>query len=72
MRPLPFLDRDETGEIWMFVSKDKRIPLPEALSASKPQPAAIKQWHDQIVRMNPELKGVTAAMMQSAFDSMGW
>ena len=72
VRPLPFLDRDETGEIWMFVSKDKRIPLPEALSASRPQPAAIKQWHDQIVRMNPELRGVTAAMMQSAFDSMGW
>ena len=72
VRPLPFLDRDETGEIWMFVSRSKRIPLPGSLSASKPEASAIKQWHDQIVRMNPELKGVSAAMMQSAFDAMRW
>ncbi len=72
IRPLPFLDRDETGEIWMYVSRSKRIPLPGSLSASKPDPAAIKQWHDQIVRMNPELKGVSAQMMQSAFDAMQW
>ena len=72
VRSLPFLDRDETGEIWMFVCRSKRIPLPGSLSASKPEASAIKQWHDQIVRMNPELKGVSAAMMQAAFDAMRW
>ncbi len=72
VRPLPFLDKDETGEVWMYVSRSKRIPLPGSLSASKPEPAAIRQWHDQIVRMNPELKGVSAQMMQAAFDAMRW
>ena len=33
----------------------------------KPQYNVIRTWHDRIVRMNPELKGVTYQMMQEAF-----
>lgn len=72
VRRLPFLSRDGLGDIWLYVSRDKRIPLPEDLSSSRPDPARVRQWHDQIVRMNPELRVVSPAMMQSAFDSMDW
>lgn len=72
VRSLPFLWRDETGDIWLYVSKGKRIPLPGDLSAAKPDPAKVRQWHDQIVRMNPELRDVSAQMMQKAFDDMKW
>jgi hypothetical protein len=30
----------------------------------------VKQWHARIVRMNPELKNVTLAMMQNAFSEI--
>lgn len=73
VRPLPFLWRDETGEYWLYVSRSKRIPLPGDMVASgKPDGARIKAWHDQITRMNPELRDVTAQMMQAAFDAMEW
>ena len=72
VRDLPFLWRDETGDVWLYVSKSKRIPLPGDLAAAKPAPAKVRQWHDQIVRMNPELRSVSAEMMQRAFDRMGW
>lgn len=69
---LPFLRRDMTGDYWLYVSRDKRIPLPEGLIVQgKPDFAAIRAWHDRIVRMNPELKGVTYAMMQKAFVAAG-
>ena len=72
VRSLPFLWRDETGDIWLYVSKGKRIPLPGDLSAVRPDLAKVRQWHDQIVRMNPELRDVSAQMMQKAFDDMRW
>lgn len=72
VRRLPFLSRDELGDIWLYVSRDKRIPLPGDLASSRPDPSKVRQWHDQIVRMNPELKVVSPAMMQSAFDAMDW
>ena len=68
VRQLPFLLKDEMEEYWLYVSKDKRIPLPEELIVDgKPVYPAIKAWHDRIVRMNPELKDVTYPMMQAAF-----
>ena len=73
VRPLPFLWKDEGGEYWLYVNRNKRIPLPgELVSAGKPDAARIRAWHDQILRMNPELRDVTTQMMQRAFDDMGW
>lgn len=73
VRHLPFLWRDETGEYWLYVNRFKRIPLPGDLVASgKPDAARIRAWHDQILRMNPELREVTTPMMQKAFDDMAW
>lgn len=73
VRPLPFLWRDEAGEYWLYVNRSKRIPLPGDLAASgKPDASRIKAWHDQITRMNPELRDVTTQMMQRAFDDMRW
>ena len=73
VRPLPFLWRDEAGEYWLYVNRSKRIPLPGDLVASgKPDASRIKAWHDQITRMNPELRDVTTQMMQRAFDDMRW
>ena len=72
VRDLPFLWRDEMGDIWLYVSKTKRIPLPGDLSSGKPAPVKVRQWHDQIVRMNPELRNVSSEMMQKAFDRMVW
>ena len=73
VRPLPFLWRDESGEYWLYVNRNKRIPLPDDLVASgRPDVSRIRSWHDQIIRMNPELRDVTTQMMQRAFDEMGW
>ena len=73
VRPLPFLWRDETGEFWLYVSRSKRIPLPDDLvSAGRPDAARVRAWHDQITRMNPELRDVTTQMMQRAFDTAEW
>ena len=73
VRPLPFLWRDETGEYWLYVNRSKRIPLPgDLVSSGKPDAARIRAWHDQIIRMNPELRDVTTQMMQRAFDEMRW
>ena len=73
VRPLPFLWRDETGDYWLYVNRSKRIPLPgDMVSSGRPDAARIRAWHDQITRMNPELRDVTAPMMQRAFDDMSW
>lgn len=69
IRAMPFLMKDQTGDYWLHVSRDKRIPLPDGLMVNgQPDLAAVRAWHDRIVRMNPELKGVTFAMMQKAFE----
>jgi len=68
VRQLPFLWKDAMGDKWMYVSSSKRIPLPgELFKDGQPDMSAIKAWHDRIVRMNPELKGVTFDMIQKAF-----
>ena len=69
VRQLPFLFRDSMGDKWMYVSKTKRIPLPDELyKDGKPDAPSIRSWHERIVRMNPELKGVTSEMILKAFD----
>ena len=68
IRPLPFLMKDGMGDVWLYVSKDKRIPLPDGLlESSSKSPAEIRKWHSQIVRMNPELRKVSPEMMVKAF-----
>ena len=68
VRPLPFLHRDNMGDKWMYVSSTKRIPLPDDLyKDGVPDAPAIRAWHERIVRMNPELKGVTSEMIMKAF-----
>ena len=68
IRQLPFLLRDQMGDKWMYVSRSKRIPLPDDLfKDGQPDLSTIRPWHDRIVRMNPELKGVTFEMIQKAF-----
>ena len=70
IRRLPFLSK-ELGDYWMYVSKDKRIPLPGGLiKGGVADMNEVKQWHARIVRMNPELKNVTLAMMQKAFSEI--
>ena len=70
IRQLPFLSK-ELGDYWMYVSKDKRIPLPGGLiKGGVADMNEVKQWHARIVRMNPELKNVTLAMMQKAFSEI--
>lgn len=70
VRELPFLDRDQTGSWWMYVSRSKRIPLPDGLiTGDGVDLPAVRSWHDRIVRMNPELRGITFPMMQRAFES---
>lgn len=72
IRDLPFLATDPTGDRWLHVSRDKRIPLPDGLIRDGvPDLAAVRSWHDRIVRMNPELRDVTYAMMQRAFEAVG-
>ena len=69
IRSLPFILVDQKrGDRWMYVSRSKRIPLPDDLfKDGRPDLSAIRPWHDRIVRMNPELKGVTFDMIQKAF-----
>jgi hypothetical protein len=68
VRGLPFLYRDNMGDKWMYVSRSKRIPLPDDLyKDGQPDLSKIRAWHERIVRMNPELKGVTFEMIQKAF-----
>ncbi len=68
VRSMPFLHRDPTGDFWLYVSKSKRIPLPEGLIVNgSPDFGSIREWHGRIVRMNPELRDVTYPMIQAAF-----
>lgn len=68
VRSLPFLHKDVMGDKWMYVSKSKRIPLPDELfTDGQPNVSAIRSWHERITRMNPELKGVTSEMILKAF-----
>ncbi len=68
IRQMPFINRDQMGDKWMYVSREKRIPLPDDLyKDGEPVMSNIKKWHELIVRMNPELKGVTFEMIQKAF-----
>lgn len=67
VRQLPFLSK-ELGDYWLYVSKDKRIPVPGNLvKGGVPDKAEISAWHSRIVRMNPELKNISLQMMLSAF-----
>ncbi|MDO5853672.1 MAG: hypothetical protein Q4Q62_06465 [Thermoplasmata archaeon] len=66
IREIPFLLRDVMGDVWFYVSKDKRIPLPDGLLESKSD-AEVRKWHSQIVRMNPELKAVSPEKTVKAF-----
>ena len=68
IRDLPFLLRDDMGDVWLYVSKEKRIPLPDGLMANgKGNPSEIRKWHSQIVRMNPELRTVSPEKLIKAF-----
>ena len=66
IRDLPFLLRDDMGDVWLYVSKEKRIPLPDGLMANG-NPSEIRKWHSQIVRMNPELRTVSPEKLIKAF-----
>lgn len=68
VRQLPFVLNDETNSVWLYVSKSKRIPLPDNLFADgKPDEKAIKAWHERIVRMNPEMKSMPLPTVIAAF-----
>ncbi|MBO4798590.1 MAG: hypothetical protein J5494_07490 [Candidatus Methanomethylophilaceae archaeon] len=70
VRALPFVCRI-SGDYWLYVSKDKRIPVPDALIKNgTADMAAVAEWHAKITRMNPELKTVTLAAMKSAFSEI--
>lgn len=72
VRYLPFLHKDGMGDLWLYVSKSKRIPLPTGLIVDgSPVNDAIRAWHGRIVRMNPEMKAVTLSMMLKAFSDYG-
>ena len=72
VRPIPFLKKDSRDDIWLYVSRSKRIPLPGGLIRDgRPDLAAVKAWHERIVRMNPELRSVSYQMMQKAFQDYG-
>ncbi len=67
VRPLPFIS-SIAGDLWLYVSKDKRIPLPDGLfKDGAPDLDAVARWHGKIVGMNPELKAVSLADMKRAF-----
>ncbi len=67
VRPLPFIS-SIAGDLWLYVSKDKRIPLPDGLfKGDAPDLDAVTRWHGKIVGMNPELKAVSLAEMKRAF-----
>lgn len=68
IRQLPFLSRDMMGDVWLYVSKDKRIPLPDGLlEMSRDDPSRVRDWHSLITRMNPELRGVGPDLLAKAF-----
>ncbi len=67
IRSIPFLLRDGMGDVWFYVSREKRIPLPDGLLEQKGNAAEVRKWHSQIVRMNPELKSVSPEMTVKAF-----
>ncbi len=72
VRHLPFLQKDQMGDLWLYVSKSKRIPLPTGLIVGGvPVNDAIRAWHGRIVKMNPEMKSVTLSMMMKAFSDYG-
>ncbi len=67
VRPLPFIS-SIAGDLWLYVSKEKRIPLPDGLiKDGSPDMDAVAKWHGKIVGMNPELRTVSLAEMKRAF-----
>ena len=67
VRQLPFLSK-ELGDYWLYVSKDKRIPVPgNLIKDGVPDKAEITSWHSRVVKMNPELKSISLQMMLNAF-----
>ena len=67
VRHLPFVIKI-AGDMWLYVSKDKRIPIPENLFKNGvPDLDAVAVWHKKIVTMNSELKVVPLKEMQAAF-----
>ena len=68
VRSLPFVLEDDSGSVWLYVSKSKRIPLPDNLFIDgKPDEKLIKAWYERIVRMNPELKSMPLVSVVNAF-----
>ena len=68
VRQLPFVLKDETCSVWLYVSKSKRLPLPDNLFVDgKPDEKAIRAWYDRIVRMNPEMKSMPFPTVVAAF-----
>ena len=67
VRHLPFVSKI-AGDMWLYVSKDKRIPIPENLFKNGvPDLDAVAAWHKKIITMNSELKVVPLKEMQAAF-----
>ncbi len=67
VRRLPFVSRI-AGDMWLYVSKDKRIPIPDNLFKNGvPDLDAVAAWHGKIVSMNAELKVVPLNDMKAAF-----
>ena len=67
IRELPFLMRDDMGDVWFYVSRERRIPLPDGLLEKRSDASEIRRWHAQIVRMNPELKSISPEKTVKAF-----
>jgi hypothetical protein len=69
VRPLPFVSR-QAGDVWLYVSKDKRIPIPGGIfKGGEPDMGEVERWHKKIVSMNAELKAVSLKDMKAAFSS---
>ena len=67
VRRLPFVSKI-AGDRWLYVSKDKRIPIPDNLfNKGVPDLDAVAAWHSKIVSMNSELKVVPLKDMKAAF-----
>ncbi|MBR3477013.1 MAG: hypothetical protein IKH39_07685 [Candidatus Methanomethylophilaceae archaeon] len=67
VRRLPFVSKI-AGDMWLYVSKDKRIPIPDNLFKNGvPDLDAVAAWHGKIVSMNSELKVVPLNDMKAAF-----
>lgn len=64
----PFLNRDLMGDVWLHVSKDKRIPLPDdLLERSAMDLDEVRTWHSLVVRLNPELRRLPTERVVGAF-----